>query len=61
MNLSQLYYFRKLAEVQHYTKAAQELYITQPSLSFHPVPGKGSGHRPVPAGRTGGKADQIRT
>ena len=33
MNLSQLYYFRKLAEVQHYTKAAQELYITQPSLS----------------------------
>lgn len=33
MNLPQLYYFRKLAEVQHYTKAAQELFITQPSLS----------------------------
>ncbi|QAT48952.1 LysR family transcriptional regulator [Caproiciproducens sp. NJN-50] len=33
MNLSQLYYFKKLAEVQHYTKAAKELYITQPSLS----------------------------
>lgn len=33
MNLSQLYYFRKLAELQHYTKAARELYITQPSLS----------------------------
>lgn len=33
MNLSQLYYFKKLAEVQHYTKAAKQLYITQPSLS----------------------------
>ena len=33
MNLQQLYYFRKLAEVQHYTEAAQALYITQPSLS----------------------------
>ena len=33
MNLSQLYYFKKLAEVQHYTKAAKALYITQPSLS----------------------------
>ena len=33
MNLSQLYYFRKLAEIQHYAKAAKELYITQPSLS----------------------------
>lgn len=33
MNLSQLYYFRKLAELQHYAKAAKELYITQPSLS----------------------------
>lgn len=33
MNLPQLYYFRKLAEVQHYTQAAKELYITQPSLS----------------------------
>ncbi|MNO15540.1 HTH-type transcriptional regulator GltC [compost metagenome] len=34
MNLNQLYYFKKLAELQHYTKAAQELYISQPSLSF---------------------------
>ncbi len=33
MNLPQLYYFIKLAELQHYTKAAKELYITQPSLS----------------------------
>lgn len=33
MNLPQLYYFKKLGEVQHYTKAAKELYITQPSLS----------------------------
>lgn len=33
MNLPQLYYFLKLAELQHYTKAAKELYIAQPSLS----------------------------
>ena len=33
MNLPQLYYFRKLAEVQHYTEAAKALYSTQPSLS----------------------------
>lgn len=33
MNLSQLYYFSKLAEVQHYANAAKELYIAQPSLS----------------------------
>lgn len=33
MNLSHLYYFKKLAELQHYTKASKELYITQPSLS----------------------------
>ena len=32
MNLQQLYYFRKLAEVQHYTKAAKALYITDPRL-----------------------------
>lgn len=29
VNLSQLYYFRKLSELQHYTKAAKELYITR--------------------------------
>ena len=28
MNLSQLNYFKKLAEVLHYTRAAQELFIT---------------------------------
>lgn len=33
MNLSQLYYFRKLAELEHYGRAAKELFITQPSLS----------------------------
>lgn len=33
MNLSQLYYFKKLAELEHYTRAAKELYITQPALS----------------------------
>ncbi|MEG1512254.1 MAG: LysR family transcriptional regulator [Raoultibacter sp.] len=33
MNLSQLYYFKKLAELEHYANAAKELYITQPSLT----------------------------
>ena len=33
MNLPQLYYFRNLAEVQHYTEAARALYLTQPALS----------------------------
>ena len=33
MNLNQLHYFSKLAEVEHYTKAAEELKISQPSLS----------------------------
>lgn len=33
MNLSHLAYFKKLAEVKHYTKAASELYIAQPTLS----------------------------
>lgn len=33
MNLSQLYYFRRLSELEHFSKAAKELYITQPSLS----------------------------
>lgn len=33
MNLSQLYYFRHLAKVQHYTHAAEDLFITQPALS----------------------------
>lgn len=33
MNLSHLYYFKKLAEVQHFTRASQELFIAQPTLS----------------------------
>ena len=33
MNLSQLQYFQKLAELQHYTHAAEELFISQPTLS----------------------------
>lgn len=33
MNLAQLYYFRTLAQYEHYGKAAEALYITQPSLS----------------------------
>jgi DNA-binding transcriptional LysR family regulator len=34
MNLKQLQYFRVLAKTEHYTKAAEKLYITQPSLSY---------------------------
>lgn len=33
MNLNQLYYFQKLAAREHYTQAAAELHISQPSLS----------------------------
>lgn len=33
MNLRQLYYFKKIAELEHYTKAAKELYVSQSSLS----------------------------
>lgn len=33
MNLAQLRYFRRLAAIQHYTKAAESLDITQPALS----------------------------
>ena len=33
MNLNQLHYFSKLADAEHYTKAAEELGISQPSLS----------------------------
>ena len=34
MNLFHLRYFMKLAEEQHYTRAAEKLCITQPSLSY---------------------------
>lgn len=33
MRLTQLVYFTKLAELEHYGRAAQELYISQPALS----------------------------
>lgn len=33
MNLKQLQYFTKLAETEHYRKAAEALYITEPSLN----------------------------
>lgn len=33
MNLNQLYYFQKIAKLQHYHQAARELNISQPSLS----------------------------
>lgn len=33
MDLLQIQYFQKVAELQHMTKAAQELHIAQPSLS----------------------------
>lgn len=33
MNLTHLKYFIELAETKHYTKAAEHLFITQPSLS----------------------------
>ncbi|MBA1393711.1 LysR family transcriptional regulator [Lactobacillus sp. XV13L] len=33
MNLNQLYYFRELADQRQYTKAADNLFISQPTLS----------------------------
>lgn len=33
MNLRQLYYFKTVAELEHYTKAAEKLYVSQSSLS----------------------------
>jgi len=34
MNLNHLFYFRTLAKTEHYGRAAQALYISQPSLSY---------------------------
>ncbi|MBS7525833.1 LysR family transcriptional regulator [Fusibacter paucivorans] len=34
MTLQQLQYFRVLAKVQHYTKASEQLFISQPTLSY---------------------------
>lgn len=33
MNLRQLYYFRAIAEMEHYTRAAEKLYVSQSNLS----------------------------
>lgn len=33
MNLQQLYYFKTIAELEHYTKASEKLMVTQSSLS----------------------------
>ena len=33
MNLSQLYYYRALAETRSYQEAADKMFITQPTLS----------------------------
>ena len=43
MNLNQLYYFKTLAELEHYTKAAEKLNISQPSISAAIKDGKGTG------------------
>ena len=34
MNLNQLTYFAVTARHQHFTRAAEELFISQPSLSY---------------------------
>lgn len=34
MNLAHLYYFRKLVEVKNYSRAAEELFVAQPTLSL---------------------------
>ena len=33
MNLRQLYYFRTIAELEHYTRAAEKLFVSQSNLS----------------------------
>lgn len=33
MNLRQLYYFRTIAELEHYTQAAEKMYVSQSNLS----------------------------
>ena len=33
MEITHLRYFKKTAELEHITKAAQELHVAQPSLS----------------------------
>lgn len=33
MNLRQLQYFKTIAELEHYTRAAEKLYVSQSNLS----------------------------
>lgn len=33
MNLQQLYYFKTIAQLEHYTKAAEQLNVSQSRLS----------------------------
>lgn len=53
MELSQLAYFRAVARTEHFTRAAEELHITQPSLSKAIANLEGSWASPV---RPGGEA-----
>ena len=47
MKLHQLNYFVALARLEHYTKAAEEIGISQPTLS-HAIAGGGTGCKVVP-------------
>ena len=61
MNLQQLYYFRKLAEVQHYTEAAKfSLHHTAQLKRLHRVSGKGTFCNPLSKERPQRPADQMR-
>ena len=44
MNLQQLTYFHKIAERKNYTKASQELSVSQSNLSHSPVREKWEKH-----------------
>ena len=54
MNLSHLRYFVELAHVQHYTRTAERLCITQPSLSHAISQLEGELGVPLFLRRTGG-------
>ena len=43
MNLNQLYYFKTLAELEHYTKAAEKLNFSADAQPLHFFHGKGTG------------------
>ena len=51
MELSQLAYFRAVARTEHFTRAAEELHITQPSLSKAIANLEGSWASPCSTGR----------